>query len=398
MNVPRFELHPLQRRALINASVATLVTLVIGFTVQAAFGGDDEPGTAAAPTTSPSPTAPLCVPTWEIVQAADPGDAPHVLRSIAVISPAEAWAVGASGDTISPDAVLLERWDGSAWTAEEVPGPGSETNELLSVDAAEPNDVWAVGRTASGFGDRPLVLRYDGTAWNLVAMPADLTGVLTSVEAIAPNDVWAVGFSGNPEASLNRALLLHWDGELWAQVDAGRAVGSGASLLNDVTALDAEDVWAVGALHNQPLMIHFDGQTWERAESDVHGVANAIEPIERDDAWVVGAPIQRYDGQAWSQVANIRGDGELASVAAVSPEDVWAVGERPAGEGVTRSLVLRFDGRRWQPVDGPSVPGSDALLGVDALEDGTVLAVGYKDVENGRRTLAIRGSTCRPTG
>jgi hypothetical protein len=57
---------------------------------------------------------------------------------------------------------------------------------------------------------------------------------------------------------------------------------------------------------------------------------------------------------------------------------------------------MRFDGLGWTQVEGASVPGSDALLGVDALSDGTVLAVGYKDVEAGRRTLAILGSTCFP--
>ena len=399
MNLPHFDLHPLRRRALINAGVATFIALVLGLTVQAAFGGDGgEVVAPPAPTVGPSPSVPACVPTWEIVQAADPGTFPHELHDVAAISAGEAWAVGASGDPTSPDEVLLERWDGSAWTAEEGPSPGSETNELLSVDAAEPNDVWAVGRTASGFGDRPLVLRYDGTRWDIVAMPPDLTGVLTGVEALAPNDVWAVGFSGDETASLNHALILHWDGELWATVDTGRAVGGGASLLNDVMALGPEDVWAVGTSHNQPLIIRFDGKTWVRTETPVKGVANAIEPVGVEDAWVVGRPIQRFDGQEWSQAANIRGDGQLHSISAVSPQDIWAVGIRPGGTGITRSLVLRFDGRRWQPVDGSTVPGSDALNAIDALLDGTVLGVGYKDVETGRRTLAIRGNTCRPAG
>jgi hypothetical protein len=67
---------------------------------------------------------------------------------------------------------------------------------------------------------------------------------------------------------------------------------------------------------------------------------------------------------------------------------------RPAANHTTRTIVLRFDGQRWGPVDGPTVPGSDALTGVDALSDGTVLAVGFKDVATGRKTLAVRGTTC----
>ena len=397
MNLPRLDLHPLQRRALVNAGVAAFITLVLGFSVQALVGGGDGDAVAGpSPSSSASPEPPACVPSWDVVQAADPGELPNTLRAIAALAAGEAWAVGASGDPISPDEVLLERWDGSAWTAEVVAAPGSETNELLAVDASEPNDVWAVGRTASGFGDRPLVLHYDGSVWDVVAMPADVGGVLTGVEAVAPNDVWAVGFSGDPVASLNRALMLHWDGEVWSVVDAGRAVGGGASLLNDVTALSPDDVWAVGEQHNQPLIIRFDGEKWEQTPTDIRGVANAIEPTAPDDAWVVGSPIQRFADGGWTQGANVRADGQLLSVAAVSPDDVWAVGVRPSGEA-TKALVVRFDGRGWKPVDGPPVPGSEALTGIDALPDGTVLAVGYKDVETGRRTLAVRGSTCLPT-
>ena len=63
-------------------------------------------------------------------------------------------------------------------------------------------------------------------------------------------------------------------------------------------------------------------------------------------------------------------------------------------EGTTRAAVYRYSGRRWVPVDGPSVAGSDTLTAVDALPDGTLLAVGWKDVDVERETLAIRGASC----
>jgi hypothetical protein len=292
--------------------------------------------------------------------------------------------------------VLIERWDGTVWTAEEGPNPGTQVNELRAVDAAEPNDVWAVGRTASGFGDRPLVLHFDGSTWLEVELPGEVTGVLSGVTAIAPDDVWVVGYTGDPAASLEHALVLHWDGLLWAVVDPGRAVGTGKSALLGIEAVAPDDLWAVGYLHNKPLIVHFDGLAWARSETEVLGATNAIVPVISTDVWAVGERIQRSDGTTWSQVAEVRSDGELLGVAAVSQSDVWAVGGRTAGEGVSTSLVMRFDGRRWTAVDGPGIPGSDRLTGVDALPDGTVLAVGYRDVEAGRRTLSIRGTTCFP--
>lgn len=376
------------------------MTLVVGSTIVAAVSGR-EPATAPpspSPTASPSPTLPPCTPVWEIVASADPSETSNVLNDVVAISSAEAWAVGASGfDPVSPTAVLIESWDGEAWTAIEVPSPGSQWNELLAVDASEPNDVWAVGRTASGFGDRPLVLRFDGTAWTQVELPDDVTGVLTGVAAVTPTDVWAVGYTGEPVAMLERALVLHWDGAFWAIFDPGRSVGGGKSLLRDVDAVSSTDVWATGYHHNQPLIIRFDGEAWSRSETQVRGSAYAIEVVAPTEAWTVGSPIQRFDGDAWTEVAALPSDGELHAVAAVAPGDVWAAGSRPSADGVsTRALVMRWAGQRWRQVEGPGIPGADVLTGIDALPDGTVLGVGYRDVAAGRRALAIRGTSCPP--
>lgn len=387
-------LDALQRRALINGGIAGFVTLVIGLAVVAAASRGDIDVPPVSPSVTPTITPPNCAPSWDLIQSADPSGVPNTLLGVTALAGTEAWAVGGSGDPTSPADVLIERWDGTAWTAEEGPSPGSQTNELLDVDASGPSDVWAVGRTASGFGDRPLALRYDGIQWLDVELPEEVSGRLTGVAAIAPNDVWVVGFSGAPEAFSERAVLLHWDGALWALVDAGRAVGVGRSALLDVEAAPPTDVWAVGYLHNRPLMIRFDGQAWSRTETQGKGAANAIEPVTQTDAWTVGAPIQRFDGAAWNTPENVRVDGELFSVAAVSPADLWAVGSRVGGGGTSRALVMRFDGRRWISIAGPNVPGSEALTAVDALPDGTVLAVGYRDVASGRRTLTIRGTSC----
>jgi len=395
-------LDPLRRRALINGGIAASVTLVVGLGLVAGLtaGEEEPPPPSVSPSTSPTPLPPACTPVWELVQSADPGELSNWFSGVTALSAAEAWAVGASGDPLTTVEVLFERWDGIAWTAEEGPSPGSQANELRAVDAAGPNDVWAVGRTASGFGDRPLVLHFDGTEWLDVALPSEVTGVLNGVAAIAADDVWVVGFTGDPDLSLEKSLILHWDGQLWAVVEAGRAVGSGRSALRDVEAVTPDDLWAVGYLHNQPLIVRFDGVTWSRSETEVPGTTNAIEPLTPTDAWAVGAPIQRFDGTGWTETAGLREGGELLGIASVTPSDVWAVGMIRSTElGPSRALVLRFDGRRWTAVgaaDGQGIPGSEALAGIDALPDGTVLAVGYRDVESGRRTLTISGTTCPP--
>ncbi|HSJ50360.1 MAG TPA: hypothetical protein VLA90_03615, partial [Actinomycetota bacterium] len=398
---PAVVIDALRRRALINGGIAAGLTLAIGAGIVAGIsaGGDSAPPPVAPTTTPTTPPPPPCTPTFDVALSADPGEASNWLNDVVALSSAEAWAVGASGAPEVPTAVLIERWDGVAWTAEEGPSPGSQFNELRGVDASGPNDVWAVGRKASGFGDRPLVLHFDGSEWLEVAPPDEITGSLNGVAAFSPSEVWAVGSVGDPAAMLEESLVLHWDGTEWTEVDPGRAVGQARSALLDVGGLGPTDLWAAGYRRNTPLLIHFDGLTWTRTDSNSRGPTNAIRPVSGTDVWAVGVPLLRYDGAEWTEEDAIRAEEELFGVAAVSPEDVWAVGHRRVGEGErTRSTVLRFDGAAWSNVEGASFPGSDALVGIAALPDGTILAVGYKDVEAGRRTAAIIGSTCPPAG
>ena len=391
-------MNSVQRRGLVNASVAALATFAIGSAVvYAAAGPDDEvtpPPSATGASASPTPT---CTPTWEVVRSANPGEAATTLLGVTAVTSTEAWAVGGLGEPEIPTAVAIQRWDGDRWLAVAGPSPGTTLNELRDVDASEPNDVWAVGRTSSGLGEQPLVLHYDGTEWSQVELPPEIDGVLNGVAAISPADVWAVGSVGDPAASLERALVLHWDGTAWTDVGIGRATGGGKSALVDIEGVSPTDLWAVGYQHFRPLILRFDGEAWSRSPTEIRGTLHAIEASATSDVWAVGTPIQRFDGETWAETPIRRGDAELVAVAAIGGLDIWAVGSRPSREpGTTRAAVYRYSDRRWGPVEGPSVGGSDSLSAVDALPDGTLLAVGSRDVGLERKTLAIRGTTCPP--
>jgi hypothetical protein len=383
----------------VNASVAAVATFAIGSAVVYAAGGPDDvvtPPPSTRPSASPTTRSPSCAPTWDVVRSANPGEAATTLLGVTAVTSAEAWAVGGLGEPEIPTAVAIQRWDGDRWLAVAGPSPGTTLNELRAVDASEPNDVWAVGRTSSGFGEQPLVLHYDGTEWSDVELPSEIDGVLNGVTAISPTDVWAVGSVGDPAASLERALVLHWDGTAWTDVEMGRATGGGKSALVDVEGVSPTDLWAVGYHHFQPLILRFDGEAWSQSPTEIRGTLSAI-AIATSEVWAVGTPIQRFDGATWTETQITRDDAELVDVAAIGGLDIWAVGSRPSKEpGTTRAAVYRYSDRGWVPVEGPSVAGSDALSAVDALPDGTLLAVGWKDVGLERETLAIRGRTCPP--
>ncbi len=388
-------MNGVQRRGLVNASVAAVATFAIGSAVVFAAGGPED---VATPTPSASPSAsptPSCTPTWDVVRSANPAEAPTTLLGVTAVTSAEAWAVGGIGEPDAPTAVAIQRWDGTRWSAFRAPSPGALVNELRAVDASEPNDVWAVGRTSSGFGEQPLILHYDGTEWIQQQLPPELDGVLNGVAAVSPTDVWAVGYVGDPAVSLERALVLHWDGTAWADVEIARAIGRGKAALVDIDGVSPTDLWAVGYHRNQPAILRFDGAAWSRSPTEVRGTLEAVEASATSEVWAVGTPIQRFDGETWSEAPVTREGAELEDVAAIGGLDIWAVGSRPSKEeGTTHAVVVRYSGRRWAPVDGPSVAGSDTLTAVDALPDGTLLAVGWKDVDLERETLVIRGASC----
>ena len=188
--------------------------------------------------------------------------------------------------------------------------------------------------------------------------------MLNGVAAISPADVWAVGSVGDPAASLERALVLHWDGTAWADVEMRRATGGGKSALVDIEGVSPTDLWAVGYHHFQPLILRFDGEAWSRSPTEIRGTLHAIEAFATSEVWAVGTPIQRFDGETWTETPITRGDAELVDVAAIGGLDIWAVGSRPSKEpGTTRAAVYRYSDRRWVPVEGPLGRGVGRALG-----------------------------------
>lgn len=72
------------------------------------------------------------------------------LNEAVAFGPDRAWAVGADAvGREAPGFPLVLRWDGTAWQRQSLPGIGWQ-GELLSVAATSPTAVWAVGRDSAG--------------------------------------------------------------------------------------------------------------------------------------------------------------------------------------------------------------------------------------------------------
>src|SRR6185437_7068739 len=117
-------------------------------------------------------------------------------------------------------------------------------------------------------------------------------------------------------------LVERWDGATWSVV----ASPNPSTLANELDAISgdsASDIWAVGQATNHngqyftsaPLIEHWNGTSW------------AVSPIS---ASALGS-----------------GDHTLAGIAALSPANVWAVGETTTqaanGDRLQAPLVVHWD-------------------------------------------------------
>jgi hypothetical protein len=145
-------------------------------------------------------------------------------------------------------------------------GPKPYQNDLHSVSASSPADIWAVGHTG---------IHFDGTKWTAFFLPkimGDNTSKLEEVVDFAPNNVWAVGLSGISLGNGNQ-VIEHFDGFKWSLFPGPKLQSTDQPALESLTAVSPSDMWAAGfILTNKgqslfPLFEHFDGTSWKAFET-----------------------------------------------------------------------------------------------------------------------------------
>jgi hypothetical protein len=83
-------------------------------------------------------------------------------------------------------------------------------------------------------------------------------------------------------------------------------------------------------------------------------------------------------------------DNYIRGVAAIGPDDAWAVGHYENASGINQTLTMHWDGTQWQVVPSPNVGSyGNYLYAVSATSSGEVWAVGHY-LGNMERTLTMR--------
>jgi hypothetical protein len=154
-------------------------------------------------------------------------------------------------------------------------------------------------------------------------------------------------------------------------------------ILNATAAVASNDVWAVGTvgtgatisdiLNSEPLIEHFNGTKWS----------------------VVTSPLPKFGG-------------ELNGVAALTSNNVWAVGQMNStstagGFPIAIPLIEHWNGTQWSivPSPNPSPALGAQLLGVAAISANNILAVGTGDLVehwNGTKWSLVASPAFSPGG
>ncbi len=348
-------------------------------------------------------------PTWTIVSSPNPDGTLNYLSGVFARTASDAWAVGTFGEVVEhdEDGGLILHWDGTSWT--RVPGPNPQflNESLTAVGGVAANDVWAVGGIAMAVNQPPRLpwaLHWNGTAWTEVPIPTGPNpggtgrGGLRGVAALAAGNVWTVGRS-----RAGTALVEHWDGTAWT-VTTTPTVSAG---LDGVAAVSPTNIWAVGDAVTNPdgthaaLIMHYDGTSWQRVANPVSlpaaftGTAlTSVSAVNATDIWAVGATtdqlglaqplIEHWNGTAWSRVANPpRPAGishyALGGVAALTATDAYAVGglsheDLSGGD----AYLVHWNGTAWSRVTIPHTAApNDGLAAIATTPGGgPIWAVG----------------------
>jgi hypothetical protein len=275
------------------------------------------------------------------------------------------------------------------WDLAPTPNPSTEINRFTGVAAVSASDVWAVGFYDANPDplvefDQSLIAHWNGSTWSVVPSPnVGASGtVLRGVVAVTSNDVWAVGYSntyGTPQT-----LTLHWDGSTWRVIPS--PVVQGGSAFEAVAAASSTDIWAVGyragGLPEFPtttgtMVAHWNGSTWTEVPSPNighrHNELDAVAAISSNDVWAVGTSrnigddfqtlTQHWDGSSWTIVPSpnpSEGENQLSAVAGVAANDVWATGS--GWDGITGiPLFFHWTGSAWSQVSSPGGGGGGLI-------------------------------------
>ena len=246
---------------------------------------------AMAGLAAPAASAASVPPAWHVVKSVKTGQG--VFTDVVATGKTAGWAFGRQFAAISADTAW--RRSGVTWTRDKAfPGKNNET--VVTAGANSPSDVWAF---ASQFNGVSRVLHYNGKAWSV----AKTFGAPIGGASVAgKNDIWVFG-AGFGQPTLG---AWHYNGHTWKLTGKGLQGGS---------ALSPTNAWAFSGTR----VYHYNGSKW--AGTDLKSLLPAKQQLNNPS---------------------------VTGIIALSPANVYAIGNGSRQDEGGPTVILHFNGARWQ--------------------------------------------------
>jgi hypothetical protein len=309
---------------------------------------------------------------FSTVASPNPGANYNEIAGVAAVTASDAWAVGFQRSTGVLFHVLVEKWNGTAWSvATSASLPSSDDTRLHAAATLSSTDIWAVGSITTSTSTQSLIEHWNGTSWSVVPSPAGepADSELLGIAAVSADDIWAVGHTTGG-VGVSGSLIENWNGSAWRVVSDPALSDYG--YLTGVAAVSSDDVWAVGrdGRHPTPIIEQWNGTTWTEVSQPVSGYdssLNSVTVVNNDDVWAVGEQnlnqtvTEQWNGTSWTLVPSpsVTANGTqdtLSAVTALGAGDVWAVGSTLPTTQDSQTLAEQWNGTAWQivPTTDPS--------------------------------------------
>jgi hypothetical protein len=282
---------------------------------------------------------------------------------------------------------LVERWNGDAWSIQQIRNlhPGSDA--LLTGISCISNDTCVATGVATTTnpmiaGWVPIAMGWDDSRWSSERTPQlDSTILGYAVSCVTRSFCSAVGglVDGEPAA-------MRWDGTRWSAQRTAFPYPGNPVQLQGVSCVSSswcaaagwDDVGActVDSAYSIAVLGKLEGGRWSLLRNpeiscpgggrgyDLH----AVSCTSTRTCTAVGAAIYRWNGHRWSIEERIPQPERLNGVSCTSITTCIAVGSGPHG-----ALVTRLRGSTWSNV---RVPRGRRLDGVSCASPSACVAVG----------------------
>jgi hypothetical protein len=252
------------------------------------------------------------------------------------------------------------------WQVQKIISMPGDSVQLNSVAAESRTDAWAAGGVAPTGSSRyqPLLVHWDGTAWQTVTLPARILAALGPGQGLSVVGTWRAGgfwaFDG-----LNGTWLRH-RGQRWT---AGQlpvpGAGDSTPVITSAVVLSRANVWAFGFSVDQggqaaPYAAHLRARTWRVVALPGSASVTAASASSRHSIWALigGGPqtatanmLLRWNGRQWNQVSMVgwlANSTRLYSVLAVGGGSAWTGGGTPPGTTGPSGVAALWNGSGWR--------------------------------------------------